>query len=136
MISRLRSHDLMETRHKEAYRDFILINVPLQLYKKTPITMVRILHCNTHIRTWFSYENRKYVLCLTDGKLLTLNVLSTVAWWRKGGGGSRPYSNNFLGALKSKGGAKHRNCQCEILYKICKVQIVNKFKVVVTLAFL
>ena len=38
--------------------------------------------------------------------------------------------------LKSKGGAKIRNCQCEILYKICKVQPVNKFKVVVILVFL
>ena len=45
-----------------------------------------------------------------------------------GGQGSRPLSDNFLGALKSKGGAKIRNCQCEILYKICKVQLVNKFK--------
>ena len=25
-------------------------------------------------------------------------------------------------------GAKIRNCQCEILYKICKVQLVKKFK--------
>ena len=45
-----------------------------------------------------------------------------------GAGGSRPPSDNFLGALKSKGGAKIRNCQCKILYKICKVQLVNKFK--------
>ena len=42
----------------------------------------------------------------------------------------------FLAALKSKGGAKIRNCQCEILYKICKVQLVNKFKVVAIVAFL
>ena len=51
----------------------------------------------------------------------------------------RPFSggsDNFLGAPKSKGGAKIRNCPCEILYKICKVQLVNKFKVVVILAFL
>ena len=33
-------------------------------------------------------------------------------------------------------GAKIGNCQCEISYKICKVQLVNKFKVVVILAFL
>ena len=52
------------------------------------------------------------------------------------GGGHRPPSDNFLGALKSKGGAKIRNCQCEISYRICKVQLVNKFKVVVILAFL
>ena len=47
-----------------------------------------------------------------------------------GGGGQSPPSpsDNFLGALKSKGGAKIRNCQCEILYKICKIQLVNKFK--------
>ena len=48
-----------------------------------------------------------------------------------GGGGGRGAvapSDNFLGALNSKGGAKIRNCQCEILYKICKVQLVNKFK--------
>ena len=44
--------------------------------------------------------------------------------------GSRPPppSDNFLGALISKEGAKIRSCQCEILYKICKVQLVNKFK--------
>ena len=60
-----------------------------------------------------------------------------VAWWPGGGGqGARPPSDNFLGALKSKGGAKIRNCRCEISYKICKVQLVNKFKVVVILAFL
>ena len=45
-----------------------------------------------------------------------------------GEGGQSPPSDNFLGALKSKWGAKIRNCQCEILYKICKVQLVNKFK--------
>ena len=33
-------------------------------------------------------------------------------------------------------GAKISNCQCEISYRICKVQLVNKFKVVVILAFL
>ena len=39
-----------------------------------------------------------------------------------------PPSDNFLGALKSKGDDKIRNCQCEIVCKICKVQLVNKFK--------
>ena len=53
-----------------------------------------------------------------------------------GGGRGNAPSDNFLGALKSKGGAKIRNCQCEILYKICKVQLVNALKVVVILAFL
>ena len=53
-----------------------------------------------------------------------------------GGRGARAPSDNFLGALKSEGGAKIRDCQCEISYKICKVQPVNKFKVVVNLAFL
>ena len=53
-----------------------------------------------------------------------------------GGGGHAPPSENFLEALKSKGGAKIRNCQCEISYKICKVQLVKRFKVVVILAFL
>ena len=53
-----------------------------------------------------------------------------------GGQGARPPIDNFLWALESKGGAKIRNCQCEISYKICKVQLVNKFKVVVILAFL
>ena len=33
----------------------------------------------------------------------------------------------LLGALKSKGGAKIRNCQSP-LYKICQVRIVDKFK--------
>ena len=46
------------------------------------------------------------------------------------GRGAWSPSDNFLG------GAKIRNCQCEIPYKICKVQLVNKFKVVVILAFL
>ena len=54
----------------------------------------------------------------------------------RGGGGHRLPSENFLEALKSKGGAKIRNCQCEISYKICKVQLVNRFKVVVILALL
>ena len=46
-----------------------------------------------------------------------------------GEGGSHPLpSDNCLGVLKSKGGAEIRNCQCEMLYKICKVQLVNKFK--------
>ena len=39
-----------------------------------------------------------------------------------------PPSDNFLGTPKSKGGAKIRTCQCEILYKIRKVQLLNKFK--------
>ena len=60
--------------------------------------------------------------CLSDGQ-------------RRGGrggggggqGGSRPLVTIFR-ALKPKGGAKIRNCQCEILYKICKVQLVIKFK--------
>ena len=43
-------------------------------------------------------------------------------------GGTCPPSDNFLGALKSKGGTKIRNCQCEILYKIRKVQRFNKIK--------
>ena len=47
---------------------------------------------------------------------------------REGAGGTRLPSDNFLGTLKSKRGAKIRNCQCEILYKICKVQLVSKFK--------
>ena len=58
-----------------------------------------------------------------------------VAGGREGQGAQAP-SYNFAGALKSRGGAKIRNCQCEISYKICKVQLVNKFKVVVILAFL
>ena len=56
-----------------------------------------------------------------------------------GGGGAGGHglpSDKFLGVLKSKGGAKILNCQCEISYKICKVQLVNKFKMVVILAFL
>ena len=52
-----------------------------------------------------------------------------------GGRGSAP-SDNFLGALKSEGGAEIRNCQCEIFFKVRKVQLVNKFKMVVILAFL
>ena len=47
---------------------------------------------------------------------------------KQGEKGSRPPSDNFLGALKSKGGAKICNCQCEIFYKICKVQLAKKFK--------
>ena len=46
-----------------------------------------------------------------------------MAWWPGGRGRIPPPRDNFLGALKSKGGAKIRNCQCEILYnKICKVK--------------
>ena len=37
-----------------------------------------------------------------------------------GQGGQSPPNDNFFGALKFKGGAKIRNRQCEILYKICK----------------
>ena len=50
--------------------------------------------------------------------------------WRggRGWGAVALPSDNFLEALKSKGGAKIRNCQCEILYKICKVQLINKLK--------
>ena len=50
-----------------------------------------------------------------------------VAGGRGGGGGTGP-SGKFLGALKSKGGTKIRNCQREILYKICQVQLDNEFK--------
>ena len=53
-----------------------------------------------------------------------------------GGQGAQGPCDNFLGALKSKGGANIRNYQCEISYKICKVHLVNRFKVVVILAFL
>ena len=45
-----------------------------------------------------------------------------------GGWGALPPSDNFSGVLNFKGGAKIRNCQCEMLYKICKIQLVNKFK--------
>ena len=50
-----------------------------------------------------------------------VNGLFPVAWRPGGGGegGTGPSSDNFLGALKSKGGAKIHNCQCEISYKIC-----------------
>ena len=54
--------------------------------------------------------------------------------WRggRGGGGNRgpfaPPSDNFLVVLKSKRGTKIRNCQCEILYKICKVQLFNRIQ--------
>ena len=41
-----------------------------------------------------------------------------------GGGAVGPPVTIFLGTLKSK----ICNCQCEMLYKICKVQLVNKFK--------
>ena len=51
-----------------------------------------------------------------------------VAEEQGGGGGARVSpSDKFLGALKSKGGAKIRSCRCEISYKICKVQLVNIF---------
>ena len=46
-----------------------------------------------------------------------------------GAGGADPPVKIFRGA-------KIRNYQCEISYKICKVQLVNRFKVVVILAFL
>ena len=53
----------------------------------------------------------------------------SVVWWSGGRGGRPPQWQFFRGG-------KIRNCQCEISYKICKVQLVNKFKVVVILAFL
>ena len=57
-----------------------------------------------------------------------------------GGGQSPPPSprpsDNFLGELKSKGGAKIRNCQCEILYKSGKSGLSTSSKIVVILAFL
>ena len=60
--------------------------------------------------------------------------------WRGGrgarAGGTGPLSETFLGALKSEGGAKIRNYQCEISYKLCKVQLVNRFEVIVILAIL
>ena len=66
----------------------------------------------------------------------SITSMYTTVQWRGDRGWGTPPSDNFLGALKSKGGAKIRNCQCEISLKICKVQLVNKFKVVVILAFL
>ena len=39
-----------------------------------------------------------------------------------------PGLNRVKDAKVFKRGTKIRNCQCEILYKICKVQLVNKFK--------
>ena len=59
-----------------------------------------------------------------DSKLKPIGVVA-------GGGqeGSRPPpSDNFLGALKSKGGAKIRNCQCEIHTEYVKVQLLQLFK--------
>ena len=46
----------------------------------------------------------------------------------RGGRGAVAPVKNFLGVLKCKGGTKIHNCQCEISYKICKVQLLNKFK--------
>ena len=48
-----------------------------------------------------------------------------------GGGGigaTPPLSDNFFRGAKVYGGAETRNCQCEILYKICEVRPVNKLK--------
>ena len=59
-----------------------------------------------------------------------------MAWWPGGGQGGTGPSKDFLRALMSKGGAKIRNCQGEISYKICKVQLVNRLEVAVILAFL
>ena len=60
-----------------------------------------------------------------------------MAWWPGGQeGGSRPPIDNFLGALKCKGGANIRNFQCEISYKICKASLSTNSKIVVILAFL
>ena len=42
-----------------------------------------------------------------------------MSWWPGEGGG---------GGGGGDWGAKIRNCLCEISYKICKVQLVNKFK--------
>ena len=60
--------------------------------------------------------------------LLGMNVIRNSEYHRQYVSEDVPPSDNFLGALKSKGGAKIRNCQCEILYKIRKVQVFNKIK--------
>ena len=62
------------------------------------------------------------------GTLEALSLVTSGVVAGGAGGGTCPPSDNFLGALKSKGGAKIRNCQCEILYKIRKVQLFNKIK--------
>ena len=61
-------------------------------------------------------------------RALKHRLVSGVVAGEAGGHVPPPPSDNFLGALKSKGGAKIRNCQCEILYKIRKVQLFNKIK--------
>ena len=53
--------------------------------------------------------------------------------WRGGRGvrGQRSHaSDNFVGALKSKGAAKIRNCQCEILHKYVKSGLSTSSKIV------
>ena len=52
-----------------------------------------------------------------------------------GSGGNGPISDNFVGALKSTGAAKIRNCQCAILYKYVKSGLSTSSKIVVILAF-
>ena len=73
---------------------------------------------------------------LWDASFGSLRERFSNSQWRGGGGGGGgageqlPPSDNFSWALKFKGGAKIqiRNCQCQMLYKICKIQLVNKFK--------
>ena len=69
-----------------------------------------------------NFENRRLAVASWLAKdFASCFTRPAVAWWPEGGGrrqGAWPPSDNFLGALKSKGGAKIRNCQCQISYKI------------------
>ena len=102
------------------------------MYKKLSTVGKRTVGVKRRVRAVFEFYSVKGVI---DLEIVDLTLISGVVAGG-GGQGARAPSDNFLGALKSKGGDKTRNCQCEVSYKICKVQLVNKFKVVVILAFL
>ena len=69
------------------------------------------------------FKNACFSFSNTVLQILNVRISGVLA-----GGQSPPPSDNFLGALTSKGGAKIHNYRCEILYKTCKVQLVNRFK--------
>ena len=60
---------------------------------------------------------------------LYIHVCISVAWWPGGQGGQSPPSDNFLGALKSKRGAKIRNSNVKYYTKYVKSSLSTNSKI-------